>query len=157
MDLTYHVDNNNKGGEPMVENMKTTQVPNGSFGEIEVAPEVLEVIAGIAANEVEGVYAMQGKLSSGVQELFGRVDHTKGVHLTSDDDGLKVDVFCYLKYGAQVPKVAAEIQKGIKEQIEHMTDIKLSEVNIHVAGIIPEKSALENIVDFGTEEEDERF
>lgn len=141
----------------MVENMKSAaEMQLTSFGEIEVAPEVLEVIAGIAANQVEGVYAMQGKLASGVSELFGKVDHKKGVHLTTDEEGLKVDVYCYLKYGAQVPKVAGEIQRSIKEQVYHMTDIDLAEVNIHIAGIIPEKSALEDLLDLGIEE-DEAF
>ena len=139
----------------MAENFTTsTDTQLTSFGEIEVAPEVLEVIAGIAANQVDGVYAMQGKLASGVTELFGKVDHTKGVHLTSDEDGLKVDVYCYLKYGARVPEVSAEIQRGIKEQILHMTDIELSEVNIHVAGIVPEKSAIQDLLDLNTEEDE---
>lgn len=140
----------------MVEKMKSsaTDMEITTYGEIEVAPEVLEVIAGIAANQVEGVYAMQGKLASGVSELFGKVDHKKGVHLSTDDNGLIVDVYCYLKYGAQVPKVAAEIQRSIKEQVDHMTDIDLAEVNIHIAGIVPEKSALADLLDLGKEEDE---
>ena len=89
--------------------MEETNIPlaNGPapLGEIEIAPEVIEVIAGIAANEVEGVYAMQGSFKTGVNELLGRTTHNKGVHLTVDENGLSVDVYCYIKYGASVPKV----------------------------------------------------
>lgn len=138
----------------MVENTISTDTQMTTFGEIEMAPEVIEVIAGIAANEVKDVYAMQGKLTSGVTELFGRVDHKKGVHLSSDEDGLKVDVYVYLKFGAQVPSVSLEIQKNIKEQVLHMTDIDLAEVNIHVAGLIPEKSAIQDMLDLAAEEDE---
>lgn len=126
----------------------------GTLGEIEVAPEVIEVISGIAASEVDGVYAMHGNLSSGVTELFGRVNHKKGVYL-SQEDGLKVDVYCYFKYGVSVPTVALEIQKRIREQLLHMTDIELNEVNVHIVGIVPEKNVLNDLIDLYDEDGDE--
>ncbi len=98
--------------------MEETNIPlaNGPapLGEIEIAPEVIEVIAGIAANEVEGVYAMQGSFKTGVNELLGRTTHNKGVHLTVDENGLSVDVYCYIKYGASVPKVALDMQEKVR-------------------------------------------
>ncbi|SEL16215.1 PadR family transcriptional regulator, regulatory protein PadR [Carnobacterium iners] len=123
-----------------------------ALGEIEVAPEVIEIISGIAASKVSGVHAMRGKLSSGVSELFGRVDHKKGVHLTSDEEGLKVDVYCYLNYGVSVPKIALELQKKVREQLIQMTDIELKEVNIHVVGIVPEKAELKDLFSFDNED-----
>lgn len=125
----------------------------GTLGEIEVAPQVIEVISGIAANKVDGVYAMQGKMTSGVSELFGRVDHKKGVHLTSDEEGLKVDIYCYLVYGVSVPKVALEIQEKVREQLLQMTDITLAEVNVHIVGIVPEKTELQELLDLNEEED----
>lgn len=110
-----------------------------SLGKIEIAPEVLEVIAGIAVNEVDGVYAMRGSLKSGVNELLGRSSHNKGVHLNIDEYGLTVDVYCYMKYGASVPKVALEMQQKIKEQVLFMSDLELSVVNVHVVGLVTPK------------------
>jgi len=109
------------------------------FGEIEIAPEVIEVIAGIAANEVEGIYSMQGTFKSGVNELLGRVSHNKGVHLTVDENGLAVDVYCYVKYGESVPKVALEMQQKVKEQVLFMSNLEVSEVNVHVVGLVTPK------------------
>ena len=125
----------------------------GTLGEIEVAPQVIEVISGIAANKVDGVYSMQGKMTSGVSELFGRVDHKKGVHLTSDEEGLKVDIYCYLVYGVSVPKVALEIQEKVREQLHQMTDITLAEVNVHIVVIVPEKTELQELLDLNEEED----
>lgn len=124
------------------------------YGEIEVAPEVLEVISGIAANEVDGVYAMQGRFSSGVTSIFGKINYKKGVYLTADEDGLRVEVYCYFKYGVKVPEVALEIQKKIREQVYHMTDIELIEVNIHIAGIIPDRTNVGELFNLDAEEDD---
>lgn len=46
--------------------------PGGnSLGKVEIAPEVIEIIAGIAASEVDGVASMRGNFASGVVERFG--------------------------------------------------------------------------------------
>lgn len=108
-------------------------------GNIILAPEVIEVIVGIAAAKVEGVYGMRGGITANVSELFGRSAHGKGVTLSQDETGVTVDLFSYLNYGVTVPKVALEMQEKVKEQVLFMTDIELSEVNVHVVGVIPEK------------------
>ena len=52
---------------------------NNNLGKVEIAPEVIEVIAGIAASEVEGVAQMRGNFASGVVERLGKKNHGKGV------------------------------------------------------------------------------
>ena len=135
--------------------MEETNIPlaNGPapLGEIEIAPEVIEVIAGIAANEVEGVYAMQGSFKTGVNELLGRTTHNKGVHLTVDENGLSVDVYCYIKYGASVPKVALDMQEKVKEQVLYMSNLEVSQVNVHVVGLVAPKSEDNAYLDLDTE------
>ncbi|KFN92717.1 alkaline shock protein [Tetragenococcus muriaticus PMC-11-5] len=113
---------------------------NQELGEIVIAPEVIEVIIGIAASNVEGVYRMQGNFANGVTELLGRSTYGKGVYLTMDEDGIKVDIYTYMKYGVSVPKVAMDIQNRVKEQVLFMTDVELAEVNIHVVAVVPVKN-----------------
>ncbi|KRK74290.1 Asp23/Gls24 family envelope stress response protein [Lacticaseibacillus nasuensis] len=108
-------------------------------GTIEIVPEVLEVILGIAAVQVDGVYQMRGTLASQINELFGRANHGKGVTLTVDGDKLTADVYVYLNYGVSVPKVALAMQTQLREQLLYMTDLALNTVNVHVVGVVPEK------------------
>ncbi|MBP2098328.1 Asp23/Gls24 family envelope stress response protein [Enterococcus rivorum] len=110
-----------------------------ALGEIVIAPEVIEVIIGIAASKVDGVYGMRGTFANNVTELLGRASHGKGIYLRAEEEGLKVDIYCYLNYGISVPKVALEIQDRVKQQVLFMTDIDLVEVNIHVVAVVPEK------------------
>lgn len=137
------------------EKLVLTHEKSSVSGEIVIAPEVIEVIIGIAASKVDGVYGMRGNLATNMNEWLGRSVHRKGISLHNDEDGLKVDIFCYLNYGVVVPKVALEIQEKVKQQVLFMTDITLKEVNIHIMGMVPEKtesSKLDEILDLEDEE-----
>lgn len=131
---------------------------NDQLGHIKIAPEVVEVILGIAANQVEGVHQMRGTLSSSINALFGRANHGKGVTLTVTEGKVYADVYVYLEYGVSVPKVALAMQETLKEQLLFMTDLQLAEVNIHVVGVVPEKIAQmidpENLFDEQVEQKD---
>lgn len=58
-----------------------------SLGTVEIAPEVIEVITGIAASEVEGVSEMRGNFATGVVERFGKKSHGKGVKVDLTEKG----------------------------------------------------------------------
>lgn len=118
-----------------------TPVGKEELGNIEVAPEVIEVIAGIAVTEVEGVAATRGNIATGVVERFGKKVHSKGVKSTISEDGkVIIDVYCSVKYGFSIPKVAKGIQTQVRQSIYDMTLIETSEVNVHVTGVQFESS-----------------
>jgi len=122
----------------MAEKTFVQPIPSGKeeLGQIEVAPEVIEVIAGIATTEVEGVAATRGNFASGVVERFGKKVHSKGIKAIIGDEGqIMIDVYCSVKYGYSIPKVAKEIQTAIRQAIFNMTSIDTSEVNVHITAI----------------------
>ncbi|WP_338750022.1 Asp23/Gls24 family envelope stress response protein [Bacillus sp. FJAT-52991] len=124
----------------MAENSQVNQVlemSNGDngMGRIEIAPEVIEVIAGIAASEVDGVEKMRGSFASGVVERLGKKNHGKGVRVDLTEDGIKVDVYCVIAFGVSIPGVAQKIQDNIRQALLNMTALAVDEVNIHVVGI----------------------
>ncbi|WP_294973808.1 Asp23/Gls24 family envelope stress response protein [uncultured Leuconostoc sp.] len=108
-------------------------------GTTQVTPEVIEVVAQIATQEVHGVYSMRGTLSDRFTNAFGSNARGKGVELSHADEGLVIDVYVFLQYGVVVPKVALEIQHAIQSQISSMTDLQVTQINVHVTGIVPEK------------------
>ena len=111
-----------------------------SLGTIELAPRVLEIIAGIAASEIDGVSKMYGSLANNVSELLGRSDRRRGVKLSGNNDDLTIDVDVYINYGVSVPTLAAQIQAWVKQQVALMTDLTVGEVNVHIKGIVPPKN-----------------
>lgn len=122
--------------------------PDGnSLGKVEIAPEVIEIIAGIAASEVEGVAQMRGNFASGVVERFGKKIHGKGVKVELLEEGIQVDVYCVMKFGVSIPTVAQSIQDNIRQALINMTALETEEINIHVVGIQFENNNLEQDIE----------
>jgi len=116
------------------------------MGNIQIAPEVIEVIAGLASVEVEGVAGMSGGFGSGVVELLGRKNLAKGVKVEVGQKEAAIDVSIIIEYGHRIPDVASGIQRNVKQAIESMTGLTVIEVNVHIHGVhfkTPEKPVLE--------------
>ncbi|WP_047979952.1 Asp23/Gls24 family envelope stress response protein [Ornithinibacillus contaminans] len=117
------------------------------LGKVEIAPEVIEVIAGIAASEVKGLSTMRGNFATGVVEKFGKKSHSKGVKVELTDNGILIDLFVVLNFGVSIPEVAQKIQANIRQTLKNMTALEIAEVNIHVVGVQMEKEVTEEITE----------
>ncbi|MGM9927369.1 MAG: Asp23/Gls24 family envelope stress response protein [Bacillus sp. (in: firmicutes)] len=117
-------------------NMLEMTQGNNDLGKVEIAPEVIEVIAGIAASEIEGIAQMRGNFATGVVERLGKKNHGKGVKVELSEETVKVDIYCTIKFGVSIPKVAQEVQDNIRQALINMTAIEPDEVNIHVVGVV---------------------
>ncbi|MFD2637404.1 Asp23/Gls24 family envelope stress response protein [Piscibacillus salipiscarius] len=118
-----------------MEDKQLLNVSDDQLGKVEIAPEVIEVIAGIAANEVSGVANMRGNLASNVTERFGKKKHGKGVRVDLSEQGIVIDVFTVLDYGISIPTVAQKIQDSIRSTLKNMTALEILEINVHVVGV----------------------
>ncbi|ARI77098.1 Asp23/Gls24 family envelope stress response protein [Halobacillus mangrovi] len=111
-------------------------VTDGStLGNIEIAPEVIEVIAGIAVSEVAGVASMRGNFASGVAERLGKKDHGKGVKVELTEDGILIDAYVVMDYGISIPDTAQKIQDNTRQALKNMTALEINEINVHVVGV----------------------
>ncbi|MEK3808016.1 Asp23/Gls24 family envelope stress response protein [Metabacillus sp. SLBN-84] len=126
--------------------LEMTHEENG-LGKVEIAPEVIEVIAGIAASEVEGVAQMRGNFASGVVERLGKKNHGKGVKVDLSEDGITIDVYCVMMFGVSIPTVAQRIQDNTRQALFNMTALEINEINIHVVGIQFETKSQEIEID----------
>lgn len=102
------------------------------LGNIQIAPEVIEVIAGLATIEVDGVAGMSGGFAGGIAELLGRKNLSKGVKVEVGQREAAIDVSIIIHYGNKIPEVAGEIQRNVKQAIESMTGLDVIEVNVHI-------------------------
>lgn len=115
--------------------VRTESLDGEELGRVQLAPEVLEVIIGIATTEVKGVANTTGSFATGVAEKLGRAQHGKGVKTSWSEDGLTVDVYCVVQYGFAVREVAYDIQQQVRVAIYNMTSLETKEVNVHITGI----------------------
>lgn len=105
------------------------------LGELKIANEVVGIIAGLAATEIEGVAGMSGGIAGGIAELLGRKNLSKGVKVEVGEHETAVDLFIVVEYGVNIPEVSQEIQANVKRAIEVMTGLTVVEVNIHILGV----------------------
>ncbi len=110
------------------------------LGEVKIAEEVVSIIAGLAATEIEGVASMSGGIAGGIAEVLGRRNLSKGIKVEVGTEEAKVDIFIIVDYGARIPDVAWDIQEGVKNTVENMTGLRVTGVNVHVQGVhFPQK------------------
>lgn len=106
-----------------------------SIGEVRIAEEVVAVIAGLAATEVEGVNSMAGDITSEIISRLGMKDLSKGVKVEVNQNHVSVDLKLNIKYTYNIPEVSGKVQERVKSAIENMTGLSVIEVNIKVAGV----------------------
>lgn len=107
-----------------------------SLGTIRIADEVVEIIAGLAASEVEGVAGMSGGFVGDLAQMLVRTkNHSKGVKVEVGEQEAAVDLFLVVEYGVSIPNVSLHVQEAVKEAIESMTGLTVIETNVHVQGV----------------------
>lgn len=107
----------------------------GSIGEIQIADEVVAIIAGLAATEVEGVASMAGNITNELVGKLGMKNLAKGVKVEIGDDSVVVDMSLNMEYEYNIPKTTEIVQEKVKTAIENMTGLKVAEVNVRIAGV----------------------
>lgn len=107
---------------------------------LNISEDVIGVIAGLAASEVEGIAGMQVGFVDGINQIFGsNKKYTKGVKIELNGKKVTIDIFVNVKYGVRIPDVAWAAQTAVKNSVENMTGLEVEAVNINVQDIIFEK------------------
>ena len=133
------MENTNNSKEKVLPTKKESKL-----GSIRIADDVVSIIAGLAATEIEGIAGMSAGLVGGIAEILGRKNFAKGVKVEVGEREAAVDLYIIVKYGVRIPDVALAAQENVKQAIETMTGLSVVEVNIHVQGVgFPEEETQE--------------
>lgn len=104
-------------------------------GNVVISDDVISVISSVAAKGVKGVFGMNTSLSGGFAEFLGKKNPSKGVKVQLDGNNCVIDVYVTVEYGAVIPDVAWEIQERVKNDVEAMTGLDVTAVNVNIEGI----------------------
>lgn len=103
---------------------------------LKISDEVIAVCAVNATLKTEGVAGLAGGLSNTLSKnILGKELTSKGVKISQSDDGVQIDVHIIVKYQVKIPAVAWDIQENVKKEVQSMTDLPVTAVNIHVQGV----------------------
>jgi uncharacterized alkaline shock family protein YloU len=104
------------------------------LGKIEIAPEVIEVIAHMASAEVPGVAGLSSGIVSDFVERLGRKS-SRGVRVDIKEKEATIDLYIIVEYGQQIPDVAYKVQENVRESIQNMTGLVVTQVNVHIVDV----------------------
>lgn len=106
-----------------------------STGVVQIADDVVAMIASLATTEVEGVSAMAGNITNELMSKVGMKKLTKGVRVNVQGGNVTVDLAVTMEYGYNIPATCQKVQNKVKAAIENMTGLNCSDVNIRIAGV----------------------
>lgn len=115
---------------------KSTLKESKGKGQVQIADEVVAIIAGLAATEVEGVASMAGNITNELVGKLGMKNLAKGVRVEVSPESVVVDMALNVKYGYSIPDISKTVQEKVKTAIENMTGLTVAEVNIRIAGVV---------------------
>lgn len=119
----------------MAEDRKGFLIKEDASGKIQIADEVVAIIAGLAATEVEGVASMAGNITKEIIARLGMKNLSRGVRVEMQDGSVVVMLALNIAYGYSIPEVTANVQNKVQTTIENMTGLSVSSVNIRIADV----------------------
>ncbi|WP_047151488.1 Asp23/Gls24 family envelope stress response protein [Aneurinibacillus tyrosinisolvens] len=104
------------------------------LGRIEIAPEVIEVIAHMATSEIDGVAGLSSGIVGDLVERLGRKTG-RGVRVDVKDKEAAIDLYIIVEFGQQIPDVAQKVQDNVRDSIQNMTGLIVTQVNVHIVDV----------------------
>lgn len=106
----------------------------GTLGRVEIAPEVIQVIAGLSASQVNGVADLAGGMVEDLNQLLGRKNPRKGIRVNLGEKTI-IEIGIIVQYGFHIPDVGREVQESVKSTVEMMTGLRVDQVIVRVDGV----------------------
>jgi uncharacterized alkaline shock family protein YloU len=110
-----------------------------NVGAVQIADDVVAMIASLAATEVNGVNSMAGNITNELMSKVGVKKLTKGVRVNVEENNVNVDLAVTMDYGYNIPATCQQVQNKVKSAIENMTGLNCIGVNIRIVGVSMKK------------------
>ncbi len=105
-------------------------------GTTTISDTVVTKVAGIAAREVPGVYALGGGASRALGAMTQRVgigdERSQGVSVEVGEREAAVDLTLVIEYGESIPQVSNRVRENVIKRIEGICGLSVTEVNVTV-------------------------
>ena len=108
---------------------------DGDIGTVKVADEVVAIIAGLVATEVRGVAHLAGNITNDMVARVGVNKLSRSVRVEVLENMVTIDLALEVDLGCSIPEVSLQVQEKVKNAVENMTGMKVTDVNIQIAGV----------------------
>lgn len=122
----------------MAQNTQITPAPAGTAGKTTIVDPVIGKIAGIAAREVPGVFALgsgAARMIGTIREAVGAKDLAQGVKVEVGETEVAADLTIIVEYPERLQEVAEAVRVAVTRAIEEIVGMVVAEVNVTVADV----------------------
>lgn len=111
-----------------------------SQGNTTIADSVVQKIAGVAAGEVSGVYALGGGAARTIGAIRDRIPGSsssvgQGVAVEVGERQAAIDLDIVTEYGVSIVELSRAVRRNVLDAVEGMTGLEVTEVNVSVNDI----------------------
>ncbi|MCS5734588.1 Asp23/Gls24 family envelope stress response protein [Herbiconiux daphne] len=107
----------------------------GTLGKTVINTGVVSKIAGIAARDVPGVYALGGgaaRAFGAIRDAISATDLSQGVSVEVGETQVAADISIVAEYPMPLQKVADDVRSAVVDAIETLVGLQVTEVNVTV-------------------------
>ncbi|BDZ48250.1 hypothetical protein GCM10025867_04910 [Frondihabitans sucicola] len=114
----------------------TTTIPSGvAAGKTVIADGVISKVAGIAAREVPGVFALgsgAARAFGAIRDVIGSSDLSQGVRVEVGETQVAADVTIVVEYPTPMNAVAEQVRAAVARAIVELVGMEVAEVNVAI-------------------------
>ena len=101
---------------------------------LSISEDVIATLAERVILAIAGVYSLNGGIMGGINNMLGK-KNSQGIKIDINGNEISLDVYITVEYGVKIPDIAWEIQDKVKKELENMTGMIVTTVNVHIQGI----------------------
>lgn len=127
----------------MTDDQQTTNVSNeaAQASPLSFEEKVIETIVGVALQSIDGLISVNGRfLSDMTENLEEQPQVASGIDVEVGKEEVAVDLEVIVSYGKDIPKLFAQVQEVVLEEISRLTSLKVKEINIRIADIVKQET-----------------
>ena len=105
-------------------------------GNVMISEDVIATIVAHALAEVDGIGSLGSKPGIVVEDFAAKKNWSKSLKiLIAEDNSVSIDCSVMVAFGSSVVDVAAAVQQTVTANVESMTGVKVTGVNVNICGI----------------------
>lgn len=127
--------------------MENEQAANIETASLTFEEKVLQTIVGVALASIDGLISADGKFfSSMTEDLADQSNVTSGIEVEVGKEQVAIDLEVIVAYGKDIPRLFAQIQEIVLQEVSRLTALEVKEINIRIVDVVKQET-IEKITD----------
>lgn len=127
--------------------MENEQAANVETASLTFEEKVLQTIVGVALASIDGLISADGKFfSSMTKDLADQSNVTSGIEVEVGKEQVAIDLEVIVAYGKDIPRLFAQIQEIVLQEVSRLTALEVKEINIRIVDVVKQET-IEKITD----------